>query len=209
MKRVIFGTILTGVGCWGQQAVDVQQSSIEKQRASVLKQVGSVTRSVPPPASSFFTVPWIDAPAKAAVPPCDPLPAEQLDKLIEQNSKAQDIGADLVRAVISQESGGRPCAVSSKGAQGLMQLMPVTAEQFGVRDPFDPAQNVEAGTKLLKQLLTKYSGDLKLALSAYNAGSGRVDRDGAVPPIQETMDYVESILSKLPKPQQPPQSPAK
>ena len=80
-----------------------------------------------------------------------------------------------------------------------MQLMPAVAEQFGVHDPLDPKQNVEAGTKLLKQLLTKYNGDMRLALSAYNAGPERVDREGGVPQIPETINYVTDILPKLPR----------
>jgi len=81
-----------------------------------------------------------------------------------------------------------------------MQLMPDTAQLFGVKDPFDPQENVGAGTKLLKQLLTKYDGDLSRALSAYNAGSGRVDEEGGVPPIAETINYVKDIMQKLAKP---------
>jgi len=132
-------------------------------------------------------------------PPCDPLSSDQLDPLIEENAKRQSVRADLLRAVIGQESGSRPCAVSPRGAQGLMQLMPAVAEQFGVHDPLDPKQHVEAGTKLLKQLLTKYNGDMRLALSAYNAGPERVDREGGVPQIPETINYVTDILSKLPR----------
>jgi soluble lytic murein transglycosylase-like protein len=177
--------------------------SLEKQRASVMKQVAAVSGKTSPPASSFFTVPWIDTPAQSSTavnaPACDPMPDVQLDALIDASSKQEGVKADLIRAVIGEESGKRPCAVSSKGAQGLMQLMPATSEQFGVHDPFDPKQNVEAGTKFLKQLLDKYKDDLSLALSAYNAGSGRVDRDGGVPGIPETTNYVTDILSKLPK----------
>jgi soluble lytic murein transglycosylase-like protein len=77
--------------------------------------------------------------------------------------------------------------------------MPETAAEMGVHDPFDPKQNVEGGTKLLKQLLAKYNGNVALALAAYNAGSGRVDQDGGIPAIPETMSYVTNILSKLPK----------
>jgi len=198
---------------WAQQAADPAQAvraamaaSLEKQRVSVMTQVSAATGKTPPPASSFFTVPWIEPPAVLTiaansafvVPPCDPMPGDELDRLIEQNSRQQGVQSDLIRAVISEESGRRPCAVSSKGAQGLMQLMPAIAEQFGVRDPFDPKQNVEAGTKLLKQLLAKYAGDVSLALSAYNAGAGRVDRDGGVPAIPETVNYVDDILGKLP-----------
>src|SRR5205085_361018 len=98
-----------------------------------------------------------------------------------------------------QESGSRPCAVSAKGAQGLMQLMPATSQQFGVADPFDARQNIQAGAKFLKQLLTRYGGDVTKALAAYNAGPGRVDQaGGAVPGIPETIHYVSSILSSLP-----------
>ena len=174
-------------------------TAIEKQRASVLKQVTSVTGKPAVP-GSFFTVPWIDGMASRFVPPpCDPMATEELEKLIEQNAKEQGVKSDLIRAVINQESGRRPCAVSSKGAQGLMQLMPATAEELGVGDPFNAKQNVEAGTKLLKQLLAKYKGDVALTLAAYNAGSGRVDRDGGVPDIPETLGYVTQILARLPK----------
>ena len=182
-------------------------ASIEKQRTSVVKQVGAVTGKNPPAEAAFFTVPWVDVPPKFGAlsgaafnePPCDPMPSEQLDPLIEENAKRESVRPDLVRAVIGEESASRPCAVSPKGAQGLMQLMPSVAEQFGVIDPFDPKQNIEAGTKLLKQLLTKYGGDIRLALSAYNAGTERVDREGGVPQIPETINYVTDILSKLPK----------
>jgi soluble lytic murein transglycosylase-like protein len=172
--------------------------SLEKQRVSITKQVDSLMGRSTTPAASFYTVPWIDFPS-FALPPCDPLPEEQLDKLVGENAKESGVQPDLIRAVISQESGGRPCAISPKGAQGLMQIMPAVAAQFGVQDPFDPKQNVDAGTKLLKQLLEKYKGDMKLTLAAYNAGSGRVDSEGGIPPIAETINYVTDVLSKLPK----------
>jgi hypothetical protein len=189
---------------WAETAPDSPPAagmagSLAKQRVSVLRQVSAAMGKAPTPAASFFTVPWVETPVPFSVPPCDPLPGEQLDKLIDENAKAVGIQANLIRAVIDQESGARPCAVSSRGAQGLMQLMPATAGQLGVRDPFDPKQNVEAGTRLLKELLTKYNNDVSLALAAYNAGEGRVDREGGVPPIPETTNYVESIQSKLPK----------
>ena len=173
--------------------------SLAKQRLSVLKQVTGVMGKAPSPAASFFTVPWVETPVQFNTPPCEPLPAAELDKLVEQNSQQEGVKPELIRGVIAQESGARPCAVSWKGAQGLMQLMPATSEQFGVRDPFDPHQNVEAGTKLLKQLLTKYKDDVSLALAAYNAGEARVDHDGGIPQIQETQNYVTEIQSKLSK----------
>lgn len=195
-----------GIG-WAQANPDAQKAvqtsmaaSIDKQKASVMQQVSSLTGKAAPAATSFFTVLWIDNVAAAySAPACDPMPADQLDKLIDESSTQEGVKPELVRAVISEESANRPCAVSSKGAQGLMQLMPETAGLFGVKDPFDPKENVNAGTKLLKQLLTKYSGDLNLTLSAYNAGSGRVDQEGGVPQIAETINYVKDILAKLPK----------
>ena len=173
--------------------------SLAKQRIAAMLQIAAVMNKAPTPAASFFTVPWIETPVPFSQPPCDPLPAAELDKLVEAGAKEEGLKPDLIRGVIAEESGGRPCAVSWKGAQGLMQLMPATSEEFGVKDPFDPRQNVEAGTKLLKQLMTKYKDDVSLALAAYNAGEGRVDRDGGVPQIPETKNYVNDIQSKLPK----------
>jgi soluble lytic murein transglycosylase-like protein len=173
--------------------------SLAKQRVAAMAQVKAVMGKVPAPATSFFTVPWVETPVPFSQPPCDPVPAAQLDKLVLENSQQQGVKEDLIRGVIQQESGGRPCAVSWKGAQGLMQLMPATSEQLGVKDPFDPSQSVEAGTRLLKQLLTKYKNDTSLALAAYNAGEARVDQEGGVPQIPETRNYVDSIESKLPK----------
>ena len=105
--------------------------------------------------------------------------------------------AGLLRAVIGQESAFHPCAVSSKGAQGLMQLMPEVASRLGVKDIFDPKQNVEAGAQYLKELLDKYKGDLSRALAAYNAGPAAVDQANGIPDIPETREYVESILGHL------------
>jgi soluble lytic murein transglycosylase-like protein len=128
--------------------------------------------------------------------------------ILDGAANAQDISAKLLRAVIEQESGFRPCAVSVKGAKGLMQLMPATIEQLGVRDPFDPKENVEAGARFLKQLIDKYKGDLRLALGAYNAGPAAVGQSGGVPDFPETRDYVDAILKRVgATPTGPPQSP--
>ena len=101
---------------------------------------------------------------------------------------------ELINAVIRQESAYDPYAVSHKGAKGLMQLMPAMARRFGVKDVFDPAENVQGGVKYLRQLLDRYDGDRRLALAAYNAGEGAVDRFGGVPPYRETQNYVERIV---------------
>ena len=192
-------------GGWAQSVPDPGNTaqaamtiSLEKQRVSITKQVDSLVGRPTIPAAPFYSVPWVDFPS-FVLPACDPVPAEQLDKLVGESSQQEGVQPDLIRAVISQESGGRPCVISPKGAQGLMQIMPAVASQFGVHDPFDPKQNIDAGTKLLKQLLVKYKGDMKLTLAAYNAGSGRVDTDGGVPAIPETVNYVIDVLSKLPK----------
>jgi soluble lytic murein transglycosylase-like protein len=126
------------------------------------------------------------------------MPKDKLDPLVNGAAKSEGVDPQLVQAVIDQESASKPCAVSVKGAQGLMQLMPATAAELGVKDAFDAKQNVEAGTRFLKQLLTKYNGDVSLALGAYNAGAGRVDHDGGIPEIPETINYVKDILAKVP-----------
>lgn len=117
----------------------------------------------------------------------------ELENLMQEAGRRHDIDPELIRAVMRQESGFNPLAVSRKGAQGLMQLMPETAKRLGVQDVFDPAENVLAGAKLLRQLMDRYEGDIDLALAAYNAGEGAVERYGGLPPYQETVDYVDRI----------------
>ncbi|MGE0703312.1 MAG: lytic transglycosylase domain-containing protein [Vicinamibacterales bacterium] len=114
--------------------------------------------------------------------------------LIQHHAQLNGIRADLVRAVIQVESGFNHTAVSPKGAMGLMQLMPGTAAQLGVGNPFNPAENVRAGVTYLRQLLDRYDNDETLALAAYNAGPGAVDRYGeTVPPYRETQNYVVKV----------------
>jgi soluble lytic murein transglycosylase-like protein len=122
-------------------------------------------------------------------------PSEHLDKIVQEAAQRHQIDPALVKAVISTESAWNPAAISRKGAVGLMQLVPGTAQRFGVGNPFDPAQNVEAGTTYLKSLLDRYNGDLKKSLAAYNAGERNVDRSGGVPPIWETQRYVQKVTS--------------
>ena len=116
------------------------------------------------------------------------------DELIEHYAQANDVRTDLVRAVVQVESGFNQWAKSPKGAMGLMQLMPATMREFGVRDAYNAEQNLRGGVAYLKQLLDRYDNNEVLALAAYNAGPGAVDRHGqTVPPFKETQDYVHKI----------------
>jgi Transglycosylase SLT domain len=122
-----------------------------------------------------------------------PAPPEHLDRIVHEVAERHRVDPALVKAVISTESGWNPTAISRKGAIGLMQLIPGTAQRFGVGNPFDPAQNVEAGTTYLRSLLDRYKGDLNKSLAAYNAGERAVDRSGGVPPFWETQRYVLKV----------------
>lgn len=116
-----------------------------------------------------------------------------LDWIIYHAGEKAGVDPRFIHAVIKQESRYNPKAVSYVGAQGLMQMMPATAKRFGLKDPFDPAANVEAGTKYLKFLLKRFNGDVSLALAGYNAGEGSVDKYKGVPPYGETQNYVKKI----------------
>ncbi len=120
---------------------------------------------------------------------------EDVDSAIAMAAARHNVDPNLVRAVVKVESNFNPNAVSRKGAMGLMQLMPSTARQLKVRNPFDPEQNVDAGVRHLKQLLESYGGDVNLTLAAYNAGSGAVARSAGVPHFAETRNYVRRITN--------------
>ena len=185
-------------GTQADRARSAMEASLARQRVSVQGQARAAGASM---------IPWTPATASGPrenqrqsimfEPLCDPIAQPELTDLIDSASSKNGVDPSVVREVARQESGFRPCVVSSKGADGLMQLMPATQDQFKVADPFNPMSSLDAGTKLLKQLLDRYHGDLSLALSAYNAGAGTVDKAGGIPQIPETQRYVSNILSRL------------
>ena len=126
-----------------------------------------------------------------------PVPPEQIDQLVQQNADIWQVDPALIKSVIANESSFNANATSPVGAQGLMQLMPETAASLGVKNPYDPAQNVAGGTRYLKGLLDRFKGDTRLAVAAYNAGPEAVEKYGDVPPYAETQNYVQNVLGSL------------
>ncbi len=180
-------------------ALAAMSASLERQKASVRRQIQSAVEDpffiAPlPPVAPVGAAP---ATAAASLPDCPRMSAAQTAPLVEKSANATGLMPSVIWAVIAQESAGYPCATSRAGAQGLMQLMPGTARYLGVTNPLDPEQNVEAGSRYLKELLDRYGGNLMLALAAYNAGPSRVDASGGLPPITETGRYVEQVLKRV------------
>jgi soluble lytic murein transglycosylase-like protein len=128
-----------------------------------------------------------------------PMAPAQIEQLVGANAGAWGVDPALVKAIIANESAFNPNATSKTGAQGLMQLEPGTAAQLGVSNAYDPAQNVWGGTRYIKGLLDRFHGDVRLAVAAYNAGPGAVEKYGGVPPYAETQAYVENVLDSYAK----------
>jgi soluble lytic murein transglycosylase-like protein len=159
---------------------------------------GTLVLSDRPKAPSAKTYAVTRSSAVRVTRPAGRRPSSEYDDLIAAHAAAQGVEPDLVRAVIQAESAFNPRARSNKGAMGLMQLMPATAAEYGVLDPYDPADNIRGGVAYLKSLLARYDDRVELALAAYNAGPGAVERyGGTVPPYRETMDYVDRIQGTM------------
>jgi soluble lytic murein transglycosylase-like protein len=174
-----------------------QKKAVERQMAAARRQRDSVQARRT--SDQFFQTSWLNEETGADTPvtaECDTLTADELQALISRVS-LDGVSQRLVRAVIDQESAGRPCAVSNKGAMGLMQIMPELARELNVADAFDPEQNMRAGIRHLVQLTARYNGNVPKVLAAYNAGAARVDSSGGIPDIPETQAYVKSIMAKL------------
>ena len=126
-----------------------------------------------------------------------PLARLKFKVAIEQAAQEHKVDPKLISAIIEQESGFNPTAVSQRGAVGLMQLMPKTAKELGVNNPANPLENIRAGTRYFSSLLSRYHGNIALALSAYNAGPNNVDKYKGMPPFGETRNFVSSIMGKI------------
>jgi soluble lytic murein transglycosylase-like protein len=149
------------------------------------------------PMNGARPVPGMAEVPSAATTPRSGLPETIYDPYIESVAREYGLSSALIKSVALVESGLDPHAVSRAGARGLMQLMPATAERYGVTDAFDPMANLDAGARHLRMLLDRYDGDLTLALAAYNAGEGAVRRHNGVPRYPETVDYVRKVHEKL------------
>jgi hypothetical protein len=156
--------------------------------------------------TGLFFSPAFAPSANATTPVVETIPADipmsgdcDLDWIIFRAGEKAGVDPRFIHAVIKQESKYDPHAVSYVGAQGLMQMMPGTAKRFGLKNPYDAAANVEAGTKYLKFLLKRFNGDVSLALAGYNAGEGSVDKYKGVPPYSETQNYVKKIVANYGK----------
>jgi hypothetical protein len=161
-----------------------------------------------PPVDAIFD-PEISGFLPETPSPSAPAPKSTMfDPIIEKYANHYSLDPDLIRSIIATESGFNPKAVSPKGARGLMQLMPATAQRLGVNNSFDPEDNIRGGVKHFRTLMDSFNNDLALSLAAYNAGENRVQKLGRIPEIKETRDYIKSITSRLEKkePNQPPEA---
>jgi soluble lytic murein transglycosylase-like protein len=128
-----------------------------------------------------------------------PVPNEEIDRLVSANAATWNVDPSLIKAIIANESGFNANATSNVGARGLMQLMPGTASGLGVTDAYDPAQNVWGGTRYMRGLLDRFGGNVELAVAAYNAGPGAVEKYNGIPPYAETQNYVQNVLASFAK----------
>jgi hypothetical protein len=167
--------------------------SVSEHRFKPVPTSGAVMRAARSAASEVNT--YLDGRAQTHQTLNRAFTQQDIDAAIDEAAARHHVDPSLVRSVVKVESNFNPNAVSRKGAMGLMQLMPSTARSLNVANPFDPAQNVDAGVRHLRKLLDSYGGNVRLSLAAYNAGSGAVARSAGVPHFRETQDYVRRITN--------------
>lgn len=192
--------VLAGVSAQAAEVANLRNGfSI---RAEHHEAVGELTRlyTAADPASGYVDVPTAQIESFEPAPPelktvASTAPDADLPSIVSAASQRSQVDADFIASVIRAESSNNPRAVSRKGARGLMQLMPATASTLGVKDSFDPADNVDGGVRYLRELLLRYNNDMVKALAAYNAGPQRVEQYGGVPPYRETHAYVARIIN--------------
>ncbi len=202
MRRIAYILVLVALGATSARADYAVLRSGERLHITSYERTGDSIRlwiaggAVEIPADSVVSFEPEDVfPANAPAPTA----TKKLDDIIHAAATRHGVDEKLITSVIAAESNFNPRAVSRRQAQGLMQLLPTTAARFSVKDAFDPAQNIEAGTRYLKQLLEQYRGNLVLALAAYNAGPDMVARYGGVPPIAETRAYIRRVTQRYTK----------
>ncbi|MBF7083948.1 lytic transglycosylase domain-containing protein [Desulfallas sp. Bu1-1] len=193
-QSLVYGQRTNYYNGLGQGFAEILLSSLSKQENNILT-THQVAKVMPGrPQSTDFQKPVTTS---QVLPETNKLlDKRELEKLVEEISSKHGVDPALVKSVIQVESGFNPSAVSPAGAMGLMQLMPATAASLGIRDPFNPVQNIEGGVRYLKQMLNRYKGNVHLALAAYNSGPGTVDRAGGMPDYPETKSYVQRVLKK-------------
>ena len=174
-------------------------TALHQAQAAATSEAADHPGVIVPPASLGPLPPMPVSPSAPNVVPIHTADAGGYDGLIQTYAAKHGLAPALVRAVIHTESGGNPRAISPAGAMGLMQLMPDNVKEAGIADPFDPEQNIAAGTEQLSGLLKTYHGDLDLALAGYNAGPGNVHKYGGVPPFAETQNYIRKVRAAMGK----------
>ncbi len=180
------------VGCFGARLhAQALYSYLDENGYRVLTNI--------PPVEPVYDLQITGSLPEPAPPPAPAVKATGFDPIIEKYANHYSLDQSLIKSIIATESGFNPNAVSPKGARGLMQLMPATAERLGVSNSFDPEENIRGGVKHFRTLMDNFNNDLTLSLAAYNAGENLVQRLGRVPEIKETRNYIKSITSRLDK----------
>jgi soluble lytic murein transglycosylase-like protein len=197
-ERTVKKSVLSQYNKYLQYRKEVERSGAsfteEISRVASSKDIAVVHKHAHAHTGRKFAPPRLSKPANITINQANRL--ARFAPLIQEAAAKHNVPVELICGVILQESGGDPRAKSHAGAKGLMQLMPATARRFGVKDAYDPKQNIDGGTKYLSWLLERFNGNIELVLAAYNAGEGNIEKHGnKIPPFKETQQYVPAVLS--------------